>query len=63
MTDKPAVGWRKSSHSHSSGECIEVAAFGAGRFGVRDSKNPGGPMLVLGRAVFGRLLARARTGG
>ena len=33
--------WRKSSHSGSDTNCVEVAAEGA----VRDSKNPGGPVL------------------
>ena len=35
--------WRKSSHSGSDTNCVEVAAMGA----VRDSKNPGGPVLSV----------------
>jgi hypothetical protein len=38
--------WRKSSHSGASGQtgCVEVAHdLGA----VRDSKNPGGPVLIV----------------
>lgn len=42
------VGWRKSSHSKDSEECVEA---GAGRHGdevgVRDTKQPGGPVLVV----------------
>ena len=37
------AAWRKSSHSGSTGgDCIE------GAVPVRDSKNPAGPVLVLG---------------
>ena len=40
MTDRD--GWRKSSYSAQTADCVEVAAaLGA----VRDSKNPAGPML------------------
>ena len=36
--------WRKSSHSLSNGECVEVAVF-PGNIAVRDSKNPAGVVL------------------
>ncbi|MBF9132839.1 DUF397 domain-containing protein [Plantactinospora sp. S1510] len=37
--------WRKSSRSSASGsDCVEVAEL-AGAIGVRDSKNPTGPVL------------------
>lgn len=55
-----AFRWRKSSRSGDVGECVEVAARGDGSFGVRDSKNPDGPALILDRDAFCRLLARAR---
>jgi hypothetical protein len=35
------LGWRKSSRSGGTGQCVELAWSGA----VRDSKNPGGPIL------------------
>jgi hypothetical protein len=39
--------WRKSSHSNGDGnECVEVAVV-SGAIAVRDSKNPGGGLLVL----------------
>jgi len=44
-----SVAWRKSSHSgEEGGNCVEVAPFSA-IVGVRDSKNPGGPVLTFSR--------------
>jgi hypothetical protein len=60
MTTASFAPWRKSSHSGDQGECVEIAALDTGAFGVRDSKNPGGPTLVLGREAFRRLLVRAK---
>jgi hypothetical protein len=54
------VDWRKSSHSTSEGECVEVAALPSGAVGVRDSKDPDGPRLMLSRRVFRDLLNHAR---
>ena len=42
-----AVQWVKSSLSFSNGNCVEVAGLPGSQIGVRDSKNPGGPALVL----------------
>ncbi|MDL4777468.1 DUF397 domain-containing protein [Actinomadura xylanilytica] len=39
--------WRKSSHSGDKADCVEVARLGGGGVGLRDSKDPGGPVLVL----------------
>jgi len=43
----PRAVWRKSSYSGSGDQCVEVTALSAGRRAVRDSKDPGGPALVL----------------
>jgi uncharacterized protein DUF397 len=44
--------WRKSSRSNSSGDaCVEVAALD-GNIGVRDSKNPDGPKLIVSAATW-----------
>lgn len=61
MTNVPTVDWRKSSHSHSSGECVEVAGLPAGTVGVRDSKDPDGPILALTRRAFRSLLDQVAT--
>ena len=37
--------WFKSSLSFSNGNCVEVASLSGGEIGVRDSKNPEGPVL------------------
>jgi Domain of unknown function (DUF397) len=38
--------WRKSSHSVGNGECVEAAS-AFGWVAVRDSKNPGGPVVFF----------------
>lgn len=44
------IKWRKSSFSIGSGEnCVEVVHL-PGAIAFRDSKNPGGPVLVINQA-------------
>lgn len=50
------LAWRKSSRSSGQGgECVELAYAGA----VRDSKNPGGPILQVD---LGGLMAAVKLG-
>ncbi|WP_326677084.1 DUF397 domain-containing protein [Streptomyces sp. NBC_01237] len=43
------AAWQKSSYSGSTGgECVEMADASCGSVPVRDSKNPDGPVIVLG---------------
>ncbi|MDQ0370157.1 DUF397 domain-containing protein [Catenuloplanes indicus] len=48
--------WRKSTRS-AQGNCVECAANGT-RILVRDSTNPGGPVLSFGRACWRAFLRR-----
>jgi hypothetical protein len=47
MMDFSGAVWRTSSRSNDQGLCIEVADNLAGVVGVRDSKDPGGPVLAV----------------
>ena len=48
--------WRKSTHSSNQGDdCVELADLGE-VVGLRDSKDPDGPKLVVRRAEFSALL-------
>lgn len=44
--------WRKSSYSDNGGACVEVATNLVGVVPVRDSKDPGGPVLRFTPGAF-----------
>ncbi|MFK4207156.1 DUF397 domain-containing protein [Streptomyces sp. NPDC030920] len=57
--------WFKSSFSENGGQCIEVADNLVGSLGVvpvRDSKNPGGPVLRASAASFASFVAGVKAG-
>lgn len=54
--------WRRSSYSFSNGNCVEVALLTGGTVGLRDSKDPDGPVLRFARAEFGALIRAVRGG-
>ncbi len=45
LGDSGALRWKKASASYANGDCVEVASLPDGRVGIRDSKNPDGPIL------------------
>jgi len=55
------LAWRKSSYSVAGAQCVEVAPAGGGVL-VRDSKDPGGPVLSFTAAAWRALTAAVRDG-
>lgn len=61
MTDLSNAVWRKSTRSGGTGgNCVEVAANLPGIVAVRDSKNPHGPSLIVGRGTWADFTAWVR---
>jgi uncharacterized protein DUF397 len=56
------ASWRKSSYSGQSSNCIEVADGLPGGIGVRDSKDPGGPALVITPSSWRHFTAAVKNG-
>ncbi|MBA9002521.1 DUF397 domain-containing protein [Thermomonospora cellulosilytica] len=60
MSEVSRPQWRKSSHSATGNEaCVELADLGR-VVGVRDSKDPEGPVLSVTRDGLAALLEAAR---
>ena len=54
--------WVKSTFSFCNSNCVEVAALPDGGIGVRDSKDPGGPVLRFTAGEWRAFLGAARNG-
>lgn len=50
--DLSGAQWRKSSYSGGNNECVEIADNIPGLVPVRDSKRPGGPVVVFSRSAW-----------
>ncbi|MFI1015361.1 DUF397 domain-containing protein [Streptomyces sp. NPDC020965] len=65
MSESPRVfRWVKSSYSGGGGSCVEWApehVTATGIVPVRDSKNPGGPSLMVSPSAFAGLVVLARS--
>ena len=57
-----AATWAKSSFSFSNGNCVEVTELPGGSVGVRDSRDPAGPVLSFTRGGWDTFLGGARCG-
>jgi hypothetical protein len=56
------LAWIKSSLSLAQGSCVEVAGMPDGGVGVRDSKDPSGPVLRFTVDEWRAFLGGARNG-
>ncbi|MEV7477200.1 DUF397 domain-containing protein [Streptomyces halstedii] len=57
--------WVKSTHSDNGGTCVEWApghAATTGAVPVRDSKNPGGPVLTVPATAFASFVTGVKAG-
>lgn len=61
--DMTSVTWRKSTRSNGSGDCIEVAADLAGKVGLRDSKDPAGPILAFSPTAWATFIRATKAEG
>lgn len=59
--DSTTVQWRKSSHSGSGNNCVEVAGMAAA-VAVRDSKNPDGGHLVFSAGDWKAFISSIKSG-
>ena len=58
---EPSAPWRTSSHSGGGNECVEVAQ-APGNCLVRDSKQPDGARLAVGRQAWSAFTHRVKGG-
>lgn len=63
MTDAEIAGlsWSKAQFSNINGACVEIAS-APGKIAIRDSKDPGGPVLIYTPIEFRAFLDGARNG-
>ncbi|MEO3747471.1 DUF397 domain-containing protein [Plantactinospora sp. B5E13] len=54
--------WRKSTRSNNAGNCVEVADNLPGLVGLRDSKDPTGPVLAFAPADWSAFVTAVKTG-
>jgi Domain of unknown function (DUF397) len=60
-TASDGLSWRKASISVNNGACLEVAPYAQG-VAIRDSKDPGGPILRLSSRQWRAFLRGAKEG-
>jgi hypothetical protein len=62
IEDSSFTNWRKSHRSDGGDNCVEIAFAGDGTVGVRDSKDPTGPVLRFASAAWKAFTGGARDG-
>ncbi|MEV0391768.1 DUF397 domain-containing protein [Polymorphospora rubra] len=60
MDTNTFTDWRKSTRSGGGDNCVEVATEN-GTIGIRDSKDPTGPILTFTRTEWAAFLAGVRS--
>ena len=60
--DLAAATWRKSSYSGGAQDCVEVTSDLPGAVAVRDSKDRGGPVLMLSCRAWHAFIAGVKSG-
>lgn len=55
--DLSSARWFKSTYSQPTADCVEIAHLSVEIVGVRDSKDPGGPVLVFSGGQWDAFLA------
>jgi hypothetical protein len=56
------VQWQKSQRSNSQGNCVELAQLPTGETALRNSRYPGGPVLIFTRAEIDALIEGMKNG-
>jgi Domain of unknown function (DUF397) len=62
-TQLPQLTWTKSGRSNPSGNCVELAVLPGGEgIAMRNSRDPGGPVLIYTAAEVAAFIGGARDG-
>jgi hypothetical protein len=61
--DLAGAVWRKSSYTQSDGECVEIAFPGPSVAAIRDSKDPGGGVVLTSFAAWEAFRRFSKLGG
>jgi hypothetical protein len=62
VTRLDEVRWRRSRFSNPDGDGLEVAALPSGEVAVRNSRDPGAPVLIYTPAEMAAFISGARDG-